>query len=161
MVDDFTPDMLDLMAMSIDALMDALLDPRQAASQMAVRAEIRRRAESIDVADPDITTPNAILLRAVDELRKNGWYEVAHACLVLFAGAVPDEWLLMPASTPTLQFEPKRQHNNPSPSRLHLGIPDANGLVTWVVAGARARAGLLRRASAVSITQSCRSSFSG
>ena len=73
---------------------------------MEVRAEIRLRTES---------DPYAILMRAVDELRRNGWHDVAHACLVLFADAIPDEGLLM--------------HNG----SLH------SGLASWVVAGARAR----------------------
>jgi hypothetical protein len=81
--------------MTIDQLMDVLQSSTSSATDVAaVRAEIRQRAESPFAAEPDLTTPDAILMRAVAQLKQAGRCDVAHACLVLFAGVVPDAALL-------------------------------------------------------------------
>lgn len=80
--------------LSIVQLMDALQDLTQEEKFPVIRAEIERRAQSPAVAGPDVMTAEAILERAVNDLRNAGWYDIAHACLVVFANATPDPGLL-------------------------------------------------------------------
>ena len=83
---------MDPTVLTVDELLDVLEDVGSSpAARANARGEVRRRAESRAVS---VTTPDAILARAVEELRKAGRFDVAHACLVLFAGATPDPILL-------------------------------------------------------------------
>jgi hypothetical protein len=132
--------------MTVDQLMDVLEDPVSSpADRSSARTEIRKRAETPLVAVPDITTPDAILARAVDQLRTAGRYDIAHACLVVFAGAMPDPALIRCASLNTAQ--PGHPHRSlrqelAGGGSAEVAVDEAasTGLVAWVVGCARARA---------------------
>ena len=101
--------------MTVEKLMDVLQDPSSCASNIKdARAEIRLRTESA----PYVSTPQAILMRTVEELRLSGRFDLAHACLVVFAGAAPDPALLLPTG-------------------FVVGNSDAIGLVAWLIGRAR------------------------
>ena len=64
----------------IDDLLDLLEDPNTPVETSShVREEIKRRST---------------MLNTVEELRRGGWYSIAHAIEVVFAGAQPDFELL-------------------------------------------------------------------
>ena len=67
--------------MNIDDLLDLFVDLPSGDRKDAVRSEIRRRAEP----RPGVgATPEAIVKRAVSDLRHGGWHDIADACLLLF-----------------------------------------------------------------------------
>eukprot|EP00955_Chlamydomonas_euryale_P072099 361291-Chlamydomonas_euryale.AAC.2 len=120
---------------TIDKLMDMLGDS-STPDRPAVRAEIRRRV----IAEPDVTTPDAILMRAVDELRQSGWYGVAHSCLVVFADAVPNPYLLSCTQARHQSNDDQRDGIDPSSTEGFMGAFTSGGLSERLVGCARARA---------------------
>lgn len=133
------------MVMTVDQLMDVLQDlSSSTASVSAARAEIRQRTEYLltatatdaataataattaaaataaATATATAAAPDAILMRTVNGLHLVGRCDLAHACLVVFAGAVPDPALLQ-----------------------HCHDSDTSWLVAWLVDSARARAATL------------------
>jgi hypothetical protein len=126
---------------SADELMDMLVMLENGQQRNDVRSEIRKRCETPSVAAPDVTSPDAIVLRAVAELRNAGWWDVADACIVLFARALgisPEVFL------PLIQADATENKHN---GHLYPGERNAtrrtfleaetNGLAYWIVGCAK------------------------
>lgn len=154
---------MDVASLPIDRLMD-LLENEETPGQVkaATRTEIRRRAEEPAVAAPDITTPHAILMRAVDELRDAGWCDLAHACMVVFMGAQPDAARLLMHEACEVGRPPGHDGQDTAytctktVAAVQLGQADTHWLVRWLVESARTRAAVLWGGAAPAVTHSCR-----
>lgn len=109
----------------------------------SISAEITLRAETHFVAPPDVTSPQQIVARAVDELRRAGWYVLAHACEVIVFGADPDSVLL---TLPDGRGVDGHRQEDPdrSTEAEQQAASGPGGLPEWIVECARLRAGRLR-----------------
>ena len=136
---------MDVASLRIGRLMDLLENPDTPVDvRVMVRTEIHRRTETPVVAAPDeMTTPGAILMRVVDDLRNAGRCDLAHACMVVFAGATLD---------------PERMLRHNGQGTAHAGVVELSlvhpntdgGLASWLIGRARARAHLSQSCSLAS-----------
>ena len=135
--------------MTIDQLMDVIQNSTASAADVAAaRAEIRQRAESP-------FAPDAILMRAVAQLKQAGRCDVAHACLVLFAGLLPDAELLNSHALPPYFTAQPGLARDRAPG-LAVDERDPSWLASCIVSCARERAAALWREAVAQMSMGCR-----